>query len=174
MSHPATTAREAAVHFEAKKTGFGQAQDGWSITLRIQDEDVPPHVRDAKKGTRFMVALVEIGDDEKPVVREHFPPRSSVQSVTALASGAKEKKRFDEMAPAQQAGILCNELAFRVYLNERPDVEFPCSTPEEAAFIVRELCEVNSRADITPTNVKWSSLVLAYRIWQREPEFIGA
>ena len=79
MTHEATIASENAVHFEAKKTGFGQAQDGWSLTLRIQDDDVPDNVRDARKGTRFMVALVEIDDDEAP------KPKSFAQQAKMLA-----------------------------------------------------------------------------------------
>lgn len=65
MTAQAAAARDAAVHFEAKKTGFGQAQDGWSLTLRIQHDDVPAHIRDSRKGTRYMVVLVEIDDNEE-------------------------------------------------------------------------------------------------------------
>lgn len=80
----ADRARDLAMGFEAKKTGFGQAQDGWSLTLRIQDADLPPQVRDAKKGTRYMVALVELADDE--TAREpEVKPKSFAGQAKLLA-----------------------------------------------------------------------------------------
>ena len=183
---PAARAREAATHFEAKKTGFGQAQDGWSLTLRIQDADVPAFVRDAKKGTRYMIALVEIGDDEQPVSRPSPPaaverpepvrPPDSVPAEPARAN--KERRKFDEIAPAQQAGIFCNEVAFHKFLQEKFKAEWmrcdDYNDQRRAANVIREICEVNSRSEITPHNALWSALVLKYRLWQREPEFIGA
>jgi len=173
MTAQATIARKTAVHFEAKKTGFGQAQDGWSLTLRIQDEDIPPHVRDAKKGTRYMVALVEIGDNEEPVQRP-VPLNAAVEAprpvppIPLPAGAAKERRAFGDMRPAQQAGILCNERAFRLFLAEKFDMPLP--DPDEAASVIRHHCKVSSRAEIKPDNAGWSDIVLAYRLWQNHPE----
>ena len=184
MNAIAELARAASVHFEAKKTGFGQAQDGWSLTLRIQDVDVPPNVRDAKKGTRFMVALVEIGDDEQPL-----PPHSAAatprpaHAPQPLPVGENKQKRpFGEMAPSQQAGMLCHDLAFQKFLaEEHPDrwVELRARKPSEplsdrAKAIVYQLCKVTSRTQIDADNADWSALVLAYRLWQRHPELSDA
>lgn len=84
-----------------------------------------------------------------------------------------DKRKFDQLAPAQQAGILCGEHAFAVFLGERFTRQFEAAG-YSAAGTVRDMCEVDSRADIRADNAQWSALVLAYRLWQREPEFIGA
>lgn len=182
MNAIAELARAASVHFEAKKTGFGQAQDGWSLTLRIQDVDVPPNVRDAKKGTRFMVALVEIGDDEQPL-----PPHSAAATPrpvgTAMQTPAgenKAKRSFDEIAPSQQAGMLCNDEAFQKFLSETQRRWWTNGlasgwTPHDTARqIVCTLCKVASRKDLTPSNTEWHTLVLSFRVWQRHPELTPA
>lgn len=101
------------------------------------------------------------------------PGRSAQPTVPAeqVVRADKERRRFDEMAPAQQAGVLCGEQAFRKFLSE----EFSrlwLITHNDPAAVVREICEVNSRADIKPDNTLWSALVLKYRLWQREPTYV--
>ncbi len=85
----------------------------------------------------------------------------------------KERRAFSELAPAQQAGILCNEPAFSAFLIERFRKQWNHAGCN-AAGTVRDMCKVDSRADIKPDNAEWSALVLAYRLWQHEPEYIGA
>lgn len=88
----------------------------------------------------------------------------------------KERRAFGDIAPAQQAGIFCNEVAFHKFLQEkfRP-AWMRCddiNDQRRSANVVRQLCQVDSRADIKSDNAEWLSLVLAYRLWQREPEFV--
>jgi hypothetical protein len=45
------------------------------------------------------------------------------------------------------------------------------ATHEDTAASVREICEVNSRAELTPDNALWSALILAYRLWMNHPEY---
>lgn len=187
---PAAMAREAALHFEAKKTGFGQAQDGWSLTLRIQHADVPDAVRDALKGTRYMVAMVEIGHDEMPVNRkgggaDTVPAQSTVETaprqtgtIDKPQSGGA-RKRFEELSAPQQSGVLCNDPVFWKYLEERQWPHhrtvkrmYPGLEGEPlAAEVVRSICGVTSRSTLHD-NATWSALVLDYRLWQRSPEFV--
>jgi hypothetical protein len=186
MNAIAELARAASVHFEAKKTGFGQAQDGWSLTLRIQDVDVPPNVRDAKKGTRFMVALVEIGDDEQPLPPHpaEAAPRPALTAPQPQPVGEnKQKRSFEDMAPSQQAGMLSQDLSFQRFLAEEYHDQWIGVGWEDgeriapairAGVLVRTLCKVNSRAEIRSDNAEWSALVLAYRLWQRHPELSEA
>lgn len=183
---PATRAREAALSVEAKKHALRQQQDGcWIMTLRVHQNDMPEAIMKAAMGTRYQVAMVEIGDDELPVSqRATVPPTSSrpagdkpgpatTNRVPAEpVRAAKEKRQFSQIAAAQQAGILCGEPSFSVFLAEK----FPKvwgNTCEDPAATVREICEVNSRADLTPDNALWSSLVLAYRLWMNHPEYVG-
>lgn len=92
--------------------------------------------------------------------------RLGAQAIT------KERRSFAEMSPAQQAGMLCDDVAFRRYLEQR--VCTPCTTVEQAAEIVRDYCEVHSRSEITKDNQYWSEIVNGYRSWQREAEVVPA
>lgn len=186
----ATAAREAAVNFEAKKTGFGQAQDGWSLTLRIQDNDVPAHVRDAKKGTRYMVALVEIGDDEQPVNRkggdatdngpavlERSQPSSAASETRSAtqprpaqrpAGADKPRQPFGTLPYSTQAAIRCDDPIFRAFLREM------CAQPhavdqEGAKKSIYHICHVGSRADIKPgteAETYWLELERWFDAWK--------
>jgi hypothetical protein len=100
-------------------------------------------------------------------------PRPASSSPQPLPAGEnKQKRQFGEMAPSQQAGMLSQDRAFRLFLAEKFDMPIP--DPDEAASIIRSQCKVKSRADIKPDNPDWSALVLAYRLWQRYPEFSDA
>lgn len=172
MTREATKARAAAVHFEAKKTGFGQAQDGWSLTLRVQHGDMPPHVRDAMKGTRYMVALVEIDDNEEP--KEVMPSgRNTPTSETAPAAVAApaplraRKPVAAEKRLAQQAGICCADPIFHAYLFEHDMM--PERTEECATTAVRMICGVQSRAEIVPGSAagnEWEKLHGQFLAWK--------
>jgi hypothetical protein len=109
-------------------------------------------------------------------------PRPASSAPQPLPAGENKQKRpFGEMSPAQQAGMLCHDLAFQKFLaEEHPDrwIELRAKNPREplpdrAKAIVYQLCKVTSRAQIDADNAEWSALVLAYRLWQREPEFVS-
>lgn len=86
--------------------------------------------------------------------------------------GHHEKRRFDDMSPAQQAGMLCNDVGFRKYIEEK--VTTPCTTVDQAAQIVRDWCGVKSRSALTSENRVWSAFVEEYRLWQIEATFLPA
>ena len=172
MTSPANLARATAVHFEAKKTGFGQAQDGWSLTLRIQHDDVPAAVRDAKKGTRYVVALVEIGDDELPVVGKPNGEASDFGSDVGGSTPPPAAKK----SRAQMAGILCNDPAFHAFLAGGrcpPRLLGVTIDTNTAAMAVREICQVESRADLDRDEFaagQWDALYTEFRRSQPVPD----
>jgi hypothetical protein len=100
------------------------------------------------------------------------------------AAAEKTKRSFNDLPGPQQAGILCNEPAFCKFLRERDPklwFRYACypgrqqlEDPDTAAAVVRELCNVNSRAEITSKNVEWSTLLLSYRVWQKAAEVVPA
>lgn len=139
-----------AIPIEVKKDGLQQRQNGdWVLRLVVQSADMDQRVTTAPMGTRYQAVLVEVGDDELPT--EH-----------------KSKARLDwrEVQPAAQAGIRCAEPRFRDYLA----VEHGhfTETTEDAAEIIRTICNVKSRAELS-TNHKaralWFSIDNGYREW---------
>jgi hypothetical protein len=74
----------------------------------------------------------------------------------------------------QQAGIACQEPGFWVFLTERG---FPCHDKFTAGAWVRKICEVESRADITPgspAEKAWNSLFISYGAWRARHKSFGA
>jgi hypothetical protein len=117
-------------------------------------------------------------------------PRPASSSPQPLPAGEnKQKRQFGEMPAPQQAGMLCGEKAFQKFLCEEHQVHWERisdggrylseRSPSErwraiASVVVRMICDVDSRSELTHDNAKWSSLVLAYRLWQRHPELSDA
>jgi hypothetical protein len=140
----ANRARAAALHFEAKKNGLSQTQDGtWKLSLTALD--LPTPVLEAHMGTRFMVALVEIGDDEQPINHEQ--------------KARVERKPFHELPRSQQAGILCGDEKFHRFIG--------ASSPVYAAEYLYERFDIESREELD-TNPKkaaeWDDLHARYRV----------
>lgn len=107
-------------------------------------------------------------------------PRPAQTGQAAPAGADKERRKFESMPAPQQAGILCNEIAFQRFLKERHRSIWSAAMSrisedsadygsDAAAEAVRLLCKVTSRAALRD-NAEWSALVLAYRLWQRHPE----
>lgn len=113
-----------AENFEAKKHAYRQTQDGIVISFVCHPSDLAAALALAPLGTRYMVAVAEIGDDEKPV--EPAP--------------AKERKPFDSLPLSQQAAIRCQDNDFKLYLG--------VNNAEEAAQKLREFCRIGSRSEL--------------------------
>ena len=146
--NPADLARQNAIPMEVKKDGMRQTQSGdWKITFTVQAADMDQRLTSAAMGTRFQVALVEIGDDELP----------------------KQKTKMDwrDLQPAAQAALRCNEATFWAYLREGEgyDVE----SPDSAAVAVRHFCKVSSRAELGTNHkarVLWHQLDESFQAWK--------
>jgi hypothetical protein len=75
---------------------------------------------------------------------------------------AKERRKFSELPPSQQAAMRCNEPDFQRFLS--------VGDPVEAARKVRMACRVESRAELN-SNANaasaWQQLEAGYFAWQR-------
>ena len=157
----AAEARAAALHFECKKDGLSQLQDGsWVLKIKVHPSDVPSALLTAPMGTRFVAALVEIAGDETPVAPEEQAERTKP---------AKDKKRWKELPLSQQAAMRCGEEAFKTFLHQR----FSVPLDSDPAEIVREACGVLSRKEIDRHEMaatRWKQLDADYQFWLRHPE----
>jgi len=93
------------------------------------------------------------------------------QSVMPLADARKHRRTWDQLTPAQQAGIRCNEEAFIRFLT------FTLKRGiDDPAMAVRDYCGVESRAHIvsgTKAEQRWNLLESSYQAWLHAPEQIG-
>jgi hypothetical protein len=177
MDH-AATARANALHCEAKKHAYRQTQDGVVVSFVLHPQDIPDNLATAPLGTRYMIALVEVNDDETPKVQPISAP-----AIVADATASNGARAWRTLSLPQQAGIRCNEEAFHKFLGEKiaPDADFDNCTPqaaiELAASIVRHHCIVQSRGDIRPNHPSarlWRELDEKFQAWMREAEMVPA
>jgi hypothetical protein len=85
------------IQFESVKTGLRQSKEGYMLTLAVHPDDLPDDLMRDFVGSRYMVVMVRIGDDERPMDRsQSFPGDAAVQ----------------------MAGILCRDPEFWEWLHE--------------------------------------------------------
>lgn len=117
--------RDAAVHFEGVKISLSQDKNGLVLKLSIHPDETPKDIILDPLGTRYMVALVKLGDDDRPVK-------------------GKDKSEGDKAVAI--AGLLCRNERFRGWM---ADMRYSESEGvEDVAEALRKLCGVNSRADL--------------------------
>ena len=95
-------------------------------------------------------------------------------SVALLDKPAKERRPWSALSYAEQAGIRCQEPGFWHFLNEVADEGTHIISATDAADFVRAHCNVDSRAEIRPSNDagrRWMGLDVKYESWLRRPTF---
>lgn len=93
--------REAAISFEAVKLGMTQDKNGVVLKLSIHPDEVPQELLRAWVGARFVIGMVQIGDDEQPVVSDE--QRLANKSV-AIASALCRNSDFQTFITQETAG----------------------------------------------------------------------
>jgi hypothetical protein len=123
-------------HGEMQLAGWSESHNsGCKVTFWLQSsEDLEAFraltVRKGNTaGQRFMAALVEIGDDELPVQQP-------------------EPEKAKGGALAKLAGMLCAEPEFWNFLTHQFALTAKCESDRAAAEIIREVCDIGSRAEL--------------------------
>lgn len=128
-----------SIQFEAVKTGLRQSKDGYLLSLLLHPDDIQDDLMRDFVGSRYMVVMVRIGDDERPISREEF------------------KKHHPAVA---QAGMLCRDREFWGY------VEISCNeiitTEGECVEWFKYYFEVGSRAELK-TNEEARNAFIKFR-----------
>ena len=115
--------------FEGKKIALKQTKDGIVMSLAIHPDDLPEELMRDFVGARYMVVMVRLGDDEKPLQREEY---GNAQMV-------------------RLAGMLCRDRHFWEYLYEQG---FLLETNEAACVEwLKSYLNIKSRSDLK-TNVE--------------------
>lgn len=180
MTDAATIARNSAISCEAKKHAYRQTQDGVVVSFVLHPHEVPDGLALASLGTRYILALAEIGDDEQPVSRKRgdAAAKSNVHTVDTAprpsnpSGGAR--KSWDELSAQQQAGMRCSEPLFWKFLQEKFADAIPAGSaiksPDDAAQIVRFHCDgVKSRSEFATNSLArqlWHDLDADFDNWK--------
>lgn len=117
---------------------------------------------------------VTLNPRNQPTVSEQHKTAPAIALVPHTErSRAHPKQAWNDIAPSQQAGIVCNDTQFWKFLQAHGvDVH----DADSAANYVRTLCRVTSRSAFNSDEAaagRWRSLVGNYRNWQRAPEYVA-
>ena len=133
---------EATYHSEVRFVRSAHSsKTGTTITLALPDSDELSKVA-GFDGKRYMLALVEIGDDEQPVQQPSSPEVGYTPPTPDVP--AKPKGGY----AAKWLGLRCQEQVFWRFLSESPHLTSPVQSAIDAADVVRDVCGVKSRAEI--------------------------
>lgn len=127
------------------------------LTLECPIEHLPQIAAIAEHGAWVAVARLQTEGGEQASRPQQDKP----------AGGTR--KSFHELSGAQQAGILCNERSFEIFLQETRGLRHGEDSPD----CIRRLLGVSSRKDIAADDPRWQRIISDYRAWQHEPEVIG-
>lgn len=115
--------------FEGKKVALKQTKDGHVLTLAIHPDETPDELLRDYVGARYMVVMVRLGDDERPMTREDYVGAGLVKL----------------------AGMLCRDGQFWEFLYEKGML---FETNEESCVEwMKSYLNIASRADLK-TNVE--------------------
>lgn len=142
------------------------------MSFVLHPNQVPAALQLAQLGTRYMLALVEIGDDEKPINRKEaldipIGPATPAPSADNATARAPRKPVSPDGHRTRIAAILCADPVFQTYLFEHDMI--PEKSKERAAVAVRLICHVDSRSDIipgTPAADAWDDLYSKFMAWK--------
>lgn len=137
------------------------------------------------KGRKVVQILLEAPIEEAPnVVALLGTPNPASEIWVAVArlgnpvsvpeqAPPKEKRRFSELPPAQQAALKCQDESFQRFIRERVP-EWPVMGEDGVAEVVRRVCGVKSRSELnnSPDAAEsWRILLGEYSEWSKQPAF---
>ena len=117
--------RQAHTQFEAVKIAMTQDRNGHVLKLSIHPSDTPESIMRDMVGTRYMVVLVRMDDEGKPV-----PAQSDEEGRRAVTL----------------AGTLCGDSNFQEYMCITGEAQEYGEVP--ASIALRRLLGVTSRAEL--------------------------
>lgn len=126
---------------EVQFAGYADgSRGGPRITFRLTDRE---HLNTfaGLEGKRFMLAIVEIGDDEKPAAPAPAAKRERMGPLLELAVKLCRDPRFQQWAADRWES---GDLSLVVH----PEEVVPKTREEWAKYVLCLLCEVSSRKDI--------------------------
>lgn len=159
-----------AIHFEGIKYAYRQSKDGIVVSFVVHPQDVPAELSTSSIGARYMVALVEIDDDEQPKAGKPKKERKA-EPKPEPAHVTKGKQNWRDMLPSAQSAIRCNEPTFWAYLHEYHTEVVPekLTDADSCAAAVRVMCGVGSRSELNTkqaSRVIWQQLDSGFQAWK--------
>jgi hypothetical protein len=137
-------------------------------------------IKGRKQAQLILEIPIEQADNALDVLGGIPQPQSDCWVAVARLNGVatmepkpKEKRKWEDLNLAMQAGVRCNEVAFRKFLTERETSAFEARSVHDAEMMVRERCEVDSRKELNldpEAAERWRQLDRSYQAWLKAAE----
>lgn len=140
-----------ASHCEAKLHGFRRTADGVVVSFVLHPAEVPQALALDPLGTRYMLALCAIGDDEQPVSSAGTSTHQQKGSAATVGSPGKDAPKLagEHKSPAERAviraALLPRDRRFQAWVSEQWGGR-EIGEAEAAVFIRSHCCDAKSRA----------------------------
>ena len=108
-----------SIQFEGIKVGLKQSKDGYVLTMAIHPDEIPDDLMRDFVGSRYMVVMVRMGDDEKPLDRNNL----KTDPVVSMAGLLCRKPEFWEFVKAYTEQIVLSESECAEWLKSYFDLE---------------------------------------------------
>jgi hypothetical protein len=126
------------IQFEGIKTGLKQSKDGYVLTMAVHPDDLPDDLMRDFVGSRYVVVMVRLGDDEKPMSREHeFPGDHAVKMAGILCRDPEFWEWLDrqKLVTAKDEKTCATWLRFYLGIESRKELK----TDEDARELFNRL-----------------------------------
>ena len=133
--------RDNAMNFEAVKVSMSQNKEGVILRLSVHPNDCPSDLHTDWVGSRYMVAMVKLNDQDEIETREN---EKAVQRLIA------------------SCGLLCRELDFQSFLG--------VDSEDKAVDSIREKCGISSRSEFRDNILARESFIRIreeYKQWKK-------
>jgi hypothetical protein len=145
--------KELALKFEAVKVSMSQDKNGTNLRLCIHPDDVPQELHQHWVGSRYMVAMVKLTDEDEPELSE---------------DQIRKQRLF------KSAIMVCKEKSFWSYLDENSHfgLETSINSEEGCAKQLRDRLGISSRSELKTNNDalnKFENMLMDYRDYKELP-----
>jgi hypothetical protein len=145
------TIRGSALSFEAVKVSMSQDKNGIILRLNVHPNDCPKELHTDWVGTRYMIAMVRLNDDDTPDDRGYV----EIQKIIA------------------SAGLLCRNSEFYIFIHETYKTPWVLTPPEMEAVCtetVKKVCDIKSRTEFRDNETarrKFLALRDDFMVWKK-------
>ena len=145
--------KELALNFEAVKVSMSQDKNGTNLRLCIHPDDVPQELHQHWVGSRYMVAMVKLNDENEPELSE---------------DQVRRQRLF------KSAIMVCKEESFWSYMADTNpfSLDGKINSENGCAKHLRDRLGISSRSDLKKDNDalnKFENMLLDYRDYKELP-----
>ena len=145
--------KELALNFEAVKVSMSQDKNGTNLRLCIHPDDVPQELHQHWVGSRYMVAMVKLNDENEPELSE---------------DQVRRQRLF------KSAIMVCKEQSFWTYMADTNpfSLDGKINSEDGCAKHLRDRLGISSRSDLKKDNDalnKFENMLLDYRDYKELP-----